>query len=64
MACNEVCYHRNDSDYPTTQINFKVSLTTSDNNGNKAGIGVFLGKIRARNHSSFSPSQVIETYFL
>lgn len=38
-------YHHRDSDYPATQVCFKVGLTESSNKGDKAGIGVFLGKV-------------------
>ena len=51
-TCNETYYRHNYSDYPATQVNFKVGLTASDNNGNKAGIGVFLGKVSLGKESS------------
>ena len=37
-------YHHHDSDYPATQVCFKVGFTESSNKGDKTGIGVFLGK--------------------
>ena len=51
-TCNEACYRHNDSDYPATQVNFKVGLMASDNNGDKTGIGVFLGKVSLGKESS------------
>lgn len=44
-VCNEETYRHDDADYPATKVNFRVGLTESSNKGNKAGIGVFLGKV-------------------
>lgn len=44
-TCNDEKYHHDDGDYPATSVNFKVGLTESSNKGDKAGIGVFLGKV-------------------
>lgn len=44
-VCNDEVYRHRDTDYPATKVNFKVGLTESSNKGDKAGIGVFLGKV-------------------
>lgn len=43
-VCNGETFRFKDSDYPATTVNFKVGLEESNSNGNKTGIGVFLGK--------------------
>lgn len=44
-TCNSAKYRHNDSDYPATEVKFNVGLTETSVDGNKTGIGVFLGKI-------------------
>lgn len=44
-TCNNVKYRHDDSDYPATEVRFNVGLTEISTDGNKSGIGVFLGKI-------------------
>lgn len=44
-VCNEPVYRHDDKDYPATQVTFNIGLMESTDNSNKAGIGVFLGKV-------------------